>query len=55
MGQVTLFCLPHAGGSASIFAKWRNLLDCLIKLYPIELAGRGERFNEKVFHLWMKL
>ncbi|MDN4066693.1 thioesterase domain-containing protein [Paenibacillus vini] len=49
MGQVTLFCLPHAGGSASIFAKWKKEIDCSIKLHPIELAGRGERYNEEVY------
>jgi len=41
-----LFCLPYAGGSASIFAKWGPFIHPGVKLCPIELSGRGRRINE---------
>ncbi|MEK3902763.1 thioesterase II family protein [Paenibacillus sp. FSL R7-0179] len=50
MSQITLFCLPHAGASASIYAKWRPFLNASIVLYPVELAGRGKRLNENQYN-----
>lgn len=44
-----LFCLPYAGGSEVIYYKWRKYLDPLIRLEPIELKGRGKRFNEDFY------
>lgn len=44
-----LFCLPHAGGYSNMFCKWKNYIDNSIKLYPIELAGRGSRTEEKFY------
>lgn len=41
-----LFCLPYAGGSEVAYYKWRNYLNSSIELIPIELKGRGKRFNE---------
>ena len=41
-----LFCLPYAGGSESIYYSWQKQLDERIKLEPIELKGRGKRYNE---------
>lgn len=41
-----LFCIPYAGGSSSVFYKWKNYVDKRIDLYPVELAGRGTRINE---------
>lgn len=41
-----LFCLPYAGGSEAIYYKWKKYLDSSIKLNPIELKGRGRRYNE---------
>lgn len=46
-GQVRLFCLPYAGGAASIFRSWSAILGPDIEVYPIELPGRGTRFREK--------
>lgn len=47
--KIKLFCIPFAGGSASIYYKWRKYFEDRIEIYPIELAGRGTRFNEKAF------
>lgn len=46
MRETKLFCLPYAGGSASVFAKWRRRLPEWIELHPLELAGRGRRIKE---------
>ncbi|PEC24139.1 thioesterase [Bacillus thuringiensis] len=44
-----LFCLPYAGGSAVVYSKWTKKLEDFIELYPVELAGRGKRFNEPFY------
>ncbi|OKP87474.1 hypothetical protein A3842_06340 [Paenibacillus sp. P3E] len=44
-----LFCIPYAGGSATYYLKWRRHLDQDIKLIPLELSGRGERFGEPLY------
>ncbi|AIQ56949.1 thioesterase II family protein [Paenibacillus borealis] len=44
--RIKLFCLPYAGGSASVYLKWKKYLDAEIELIPVELAGRGSRFKE---------
>lgn len=49
MGEIKLFCLPYAGGSASIYSRWNRLLDRSIKLCPYELPGRGNRHKEPYY------
>lgn len=46
MESIKLFCIPYAGGSAYVYKQWEKYLDASIKLYPMELAGRGTRFGE---------
>lgn len=41
-----LFCLPHAGGGASLFRDWHERLPAEIDLCPIQLPGRETRFGE---------
>lgn len=43
---VRLFCLPYAGGSTRIFKNWDWALPDFVELCPIELPGRGARFDE---------
>lgn len=43
---VRLFCLPYAGGSARIFKDWDRALPAFAEVCPIELPGRGARFDE---------
>lgn len=50
MGEMTLFCVPYAGGSAAIYNKWEKHIDARIKVVPIELAGKGTRFNEEIYN-----
>lgn len=42
-----LFCFPFAGGSASTYKDWAQGLPDFIELCPINLPGRGFRFNEE--------
>ncbi len=44
-----LFCLPYAGGSASLFVRWRVPLSPLVEVCPVELPGRGGRLFEQPF------
>ncbi len=44
-----LFCLPYAGGSEVIYLNMKKYLNSSITLYPIELKGRGKRFDEKLY------
>lgn len=52
MGKIKLFCLPYAGGSATIYRKWKEHLHPQIECVPIELAGRGLRFSEPLYTSW---
>lgn len=44
-----LFCLPYAGGGSSTYYEWKKYLDNLIKLYAVELSGRGKRYDESLY------
>ncbi|PHN27905.1 alpha/beta fold hydrolase [Pseudomonas phytophila] len=41
-----LFCLPYSGASAMVYLRWRRSLPAWIEVCPLELPGRGRRFNE---------
>lgn len=49
MSKVRIFCIPYAGGSASIYNKWKKYVGSDFELIPIELSGRGSRFNERLY------
>ncbi|MBE5929346.1 MAG: thioesterase [Lachnospiraceae bacterium] len=44
-----MFCLPYAGGSASIYNDWVKKLKSSIDVCPIEYAGHGGRFCEEFY------
>lgn len=44
-----MFCIPYAGGSASVFYKFRKFTDKNIEICPIELAGHGSRIKEPLY------
>lgn len=46
MPSTKLFCLPYAGGSARMFVDWSQALPSSIEVVPLELPGRGFRFDE---------
>ncbi|WP_437729977.1 thioesterase II family protein [Sorangium sp. So ce1335] len=41
-----LFCLPHAGGGASLFHPWSAELAPLAEVCPVQLPGREGRIRE---------
>ncbi|NPU65519.1 thioesterase [Bradyrhizobium sp. 83012] len=43
-----LICLPYAGGSAMIYARWKRRLPSWIDVVPLELPGRGVRMDERL-------
>lgn len=49
MKKIKLFCLPYAGGSASVYNIWKDLLNRCIHLQPVELAGKGRRITEPLY------
>ncbi|EHQ88971.1 thioesterase II family protein [Desulfosporosinus youngiae] len=44
-----LFCIPYAGGSASVYYSWKRYLPPGLELFPIELAGRRNRLKEPFY------
>jgi medium-chain acyl-[acyl-carrier-protein] hydrolase len=48
-GRVRLFCLPYAGGGASIFRGWSAALGPDIDVRAIQLPGREERIAERPY------
>jgi medium-chain acyl-[acyl-carrier-protein] hydrolase len=49
MSKIKLFCFPYAGGSTQMYHSWDSRLHPKIELCPIELSGRGQRFNEPLY------
>lgn len=44
-----LFCLPHAGGGASVFRGWEALMPPWIELCAVQLPGREARLAEQPY------
>ncbi|QDX92820.1 thioesterase [Brevibacillus laterosporus] len=47
--KMKLFCIPYAGGSASVYSSWKKAFLPNIELIPIELSGKGSRFNQPLY------
>ncbi|MFT5392783.1 MAG: medium-chain acyl-[acyl-carrier-protein] hydrolase [Gammaproteobacteria bacterium] len=47
--RLRLFCLPFAGGSASIYRHWANALPDDIGVYGVQLPGRESRIREPAY------
>ncbi|WP_412538155.1 lantibiotic dehydratase [Longispora sp. K20-0274] len=41
-----LFCLPYAGGGASVFLPWRAAFGASVDVQPVQLPGRENRIAE---------
>ncbi|WP_027818883.1 thioesterase II family protein [Paraburkholderia bannensis] len=54
-GELTLFCLPYAGGSAAVYREWQQRLPGWIKLAPLHMPGRGVRHAMPALHAWPAL
>ncbi|MGF6223330.1 thioesterase II family protein [Pseudomonas sp. YL-218 TE3947] len=46
MTKLTLLCLPYSGASAMVYSRWRRQLPPWLHLQPVELPGRGARYDE---------
>ena len=44
-----LFCLPYAGGAASIYRTWHQHLPAEIEVWAVQLPGRENRIRENPF------
>jgi medium-chain acyl-[acyl-carrier-protein] hydrolase len=44
--RVRLFCVPHAGGGASVFRRWAQELAPEIEVVAVRLPGRESRFGQ---------
>jgi surfactin synthase thioesterase subunit len=55
MKKTKLFCLPYAGGSATIYEKWKRYLHPSIELIGVDYSGRGRRFSEPLFDDFKKI
>jgi len=47
--RLRLFCIPFAGGGASIYRLWASQLPSSIEVCPIQLPGREDRYREPAF------
>lgn len=47
--HLRLFCFPHSGGSAAVFASWQQRLPATIEVWPVQLPGRGKRLSEPAY------
>jgi medium-chain acyl-[acyl-carrier-protein] hydrolase len=47
--RVRLFCLPFAGGSASMFKPWQTGLPADVEVVPVQPPGRENRLSEAPF------
>ncbi|MEU2612184.1 thioesterase domain-containing protein [Micromonospora sp. NPDC007271] len=43
---VRLFCLPYAGGGASVFRRWQEGIGPDVEVLPVQLPGRENRITE---------
>lgn len=43
---ISLLCLPCAGGSATMYLRWKRLVPAWLRIVPVELPGRGARLDE---------
>ncbi len=44
--ETTLFCIPHAGGSASYYSQFGSFFPGHVTVHALEAAGRGRRFRD---------
>jgi medium-chain acyl-[acyl-carrier-protein] hydrolase len=47
--RLRLFCFPYAGGSATAYRHWQEMMPPAIELLPVELPGRGARTQEQLY------
>lgn len=53
--RLRLFCLPYAGGGASVFRSWPEYLPSSVELCSIQPPGRESRIRETPFRTMVRL
>jgi len=53
--SVRLACVPYAGGGASAFRAWSELLPDEVEVVPVQLPGRENRLREPPFEILSEL
>ncbi len=53
--EIRLLCFHHAGGSATMYRKWPELITPAIEPIAVQLPGRAERFGEPAFEQMARL
>lgn len=53
--RLRLFCLPYAGGAASIYRTWHQHLPTDVEVCAVQLPGRENRLEERPFTHLRKL
>jgi medium-chain acyl-[acyl-carrier-protein] hydrolase len=48
--RLRLFCLAHAGGGASSYRGWADVLPASVEVCPVQLPGRESRISEPPFN-----
>jgi len=48
LARYRLFCFPYAGGSASAYLPWEDLLPAQVELVAIQPPGRANRLDERL-------
>ncbi|AXY08555.1 hypothetical protein CUC43_17875 [Bacillus thuringiensis LM1212] len=49
MNKITIFCLPYAGGTKTIYSEWIKKYKSLAEVIPLEYSGHGSRFCEPLY------
>src|SRR5436305_4752920 len=47
--RLRLFCLPFAGGGASVFREWADGLPLDVDVWPAQLPGRETRYRHPAY------
>ncbi|WP_150052037.1 MULTISPECIES: thioesterase II family protein [Methylomonas] len=50
-----LFCLPYAGASAAVYLRWQQRLPDWLRAVPVEMPGRGARWQQDLQREWPAL
>lgn len=45
--EIRLICLPYAGGGATMYRKWADVLPAEVEVVPVQLPGREWRLKEE--------
>jgi medium-chain acyl-[acyl-carrier-protein] hydrolase len=52
VAPVTLFVIPHAGGSGAYYRRWSRWLPVGVRLEPLDLPGHATRIREPLITEW---